>query len=229
MVETLDGNGRFRFTEGAIHGINIAQTLRNAQSLGFGDAGEQKTDFAELSGSFTVTDGLLDNRDLKLLAPVLRVTGKGLVPMPPRTIDYEVEAKLVSSLQGQGGQDALAGLPIPVTVKGSWDDPSIATDWKSVFALASTIPGRIANMPAGMLEFGKSLGVNLPIPGLSGGGDKSGGVGGILGGVLKIIPGVTGSQPQAPEPEKQQPAPPPPPKQPQLPNPLNTLKKLFGN
>ena len=228
MVETLNGNGRIRFTDGAIHGINIAQTLRKAQTLGFGDAGEQKTDFAELSGSFTITNGVLDNRDLKMLAPVLRLTGKGLVPMPPRTIDYEVEVKLVSSLQGQGGQDALAGLPIPITVKGSWDDPSIAADWKSVFALAATIPGRVANMPVALLEFGKSLGIPLPVPGLSTGGDKTGGAGGILGGVLKMIPGVTGSQQQEPEPPTQQPAQEQP-KQQQAPNPLNTLKKLFGN
>ena len=228
MVETLNGNGRIRFKDGAIHGINIAQTLRKAQTLGFGDAGEQKTDFAELSGSFTITNGVLDNRDLKMLAPVLRLTGKGLVPMPPRTIDYEVVAKLVSSLQGQGGQDALAGLPIPITIKGSWDDPSIAADWKSVFALAATIPGRVANMPVDLLEFGKGLGIPLPVPGLSTGGDKTGGAGGILGGVLKMIPGVTGSQQQEPEPPTQQPAQEQP-KQQQAPNPLNTLKKLFGN
>ncbi len=228
MVETLNGNGRIRFTDGAIHGINIAQTLRKAQTLGFGDAGEQKTDFAELSGSFTITNGVLDNRDLKMLAPVLRLTGKGLVPMPPRTIDYEVEVKLVSSLQGQGGQDALAGLPIPITVKGSWDDPSIAADWKSVFALAATIPGRVANMPVALLEFGKSLGIPLPLPGLSTGGDKTGGAGGILGGVLQMIPGVTGGQQLEPEPPTQQPAQAQP-KQQQAPNPLNTLKKLFGN
>ncbi len=228
MVETLNGNGNISFTNGAIHGINIAQMLRKAQTLGMGSAGEQKTDFAELSGSFTIANGILDNRDLKLLAPVLRVTGKGRVPMPPRTIDYEVEAKLVASLQGQGGSDALAGLPIPITVKGSWDDPSIATDWRSVFALASAIPGRIADMPADLLDFGKSLGVPLSIPGLPGGGDKSGGVGGILGGILKAIPGISDSQPpQTEQPAQEQPAQ----EQPRqtIPNPLNTLKKLFGN
>jgi AsmA protein len=228
MVKTLNGSGRIRFTQGAIHGINIAHTLRKAQTLGLGQESEQKTDFAELSGSFTITKGVLDNRDLKMRAPVLRLTGKGLVPMPPRTIDYEVEANLVASLQGQGGDNALAGLPIPITVKGSWDDPSIATDWKSVFAMASAIPGRIARMPVDLLEFGKSLGIPLPVPGLSGGGDKTGGVGGILGGFLKMIPGVTGSQPQETEQPTQQPAQEQP-KQQQAPDPLNTLKNFFGN
>ncbi len=81
-------------------------------------------------------------------------------------------------------------------------------------------------MPADLLDFGKSLGIPLAIPGLTGGGDKSGG--GILGGILKAIPGISGSQPrQTEQPAQEKPAE----EQPRqaIPNPLNTLKKLFGN
>ncbi len=183
MIERLNGQGRFTFRDGAIHGINIPGTLRKSKTLGFGQAQEEKTDFAELSGSFTIKDGVLENKDLKMLAPLLRVTGSGLVPMPPRTIDYKAEAHLVGTLEGQGGKDALAGLPIPIAVKGSWDSPAVGVDWKDVLAAAAKDPQRLANMPGELRDLGKSLGVRLPIP------DKE-----VPGEILKMIPGLPGAQ-----------------------------------
>ncbi|MCZ6467183.1 MAG: hypothetical protein O6829_07925, partial [Alphaproteobacteria bacterium] len=175
--------------------------------------------------------GVLENRDLKMLAPLVRLTGSGLVPMPPRAVDYKAVAKLVASLKGQGGEDALAGLSIPVTVRGSWDKPEIGVDWKSVFTEAALDPKRLTNMPENLRTFGTSLGVKLPIPGATTGAAETGG---ILGGVLKMIPGVSGDQPAQQEPPQAQPQqePPPPPQEEQAPsgfNPFESLKRLFGN
>jgi AsmA protein len=74
LVESLNGDGRFKFLDGAIHGINLAATLRKAKTLGLetGASETEKTDFTELSGSFVITDGMLDNRDFNMLAPVVR-------------------------------------------------------------------------------------------------------------------------------------------------------------
>ena len=259
MVGALNGQGSFIFKNGAIHGMNIAATLRDVKSLGLASSEEQKTDFAELSGTFTITDGVLENRDLKMLAPLVRLGGGGVVPMPPRTVDYTVEAKLVASMEGQGGQDALAGLPIPVAITGSWDDPSFEVDWKSVLSLAAQDPARLANMPSELRDMGSSLGIDLPIPDL-GTGTGTGGVPGV-GDVLQQIPGLPGTQqapaaptgqtqpsagvggvlqqliqPQATPSPAPAPAPAPAPTAPapqqQAPalDPLNTLKKgLFGN
>jgi AsmA protein len=220
MVDTLNGQGRFLFKDGAIHGINIASALRQAQNLGFGASGAQRTDFAELSGSFTITDGLLENRDLKMMAPLVRLKGGGRVPMPPRRINYTVEAKLVGSLIGQGGKSGLTGLPIPISVKGSWDDPAIDVDWKRVFTAAALDPTRIVNMPKNLLKFGKSLGVLLPTPGVAPGPGGTGAQGGVLGELLKMIPGLPGGQQEQQPPPSQQQEP--------APNPLKSLEKLFG-
>lgn len=211
MVERLNGEGRFLFKDGAIHGINIPAALRKAKTLGFGERREEKTDFAELSGSFTIKDGVLENRDLKMLAPLVRATGAGSVPMPPRRIDYKAEAKLVATLKGQGGKDALAGLPIPISVKGSWNNPSIQVDWKAVLAAVAKDPQRLANMPGELRNLGKSLGVKLPLP------DK-----GAAGEILKAIPGLPGAKKQR-EPSGSQP---PPEKSGQ--DVLKTLRNLLG-
>ena len=180
FVETLNGGGGFAFLEGAIHGINIAEAIRSLGSLGFGDEGPpQKTDFAEISGSFTIVDGLLENRDFQMLAPLLRVTGAGLVPMPPRTVNYNAELKLVASTEGQGGDAALAGLPIPVAITGPGSDPSYGVDWGSLLGAAALDPARLAAMPDDMLEAATGFGIDLP--GL-GGGDS--GIGGLLDSVI---------------------------------------------
>ncbi|MGE5505050.1 MAG: AsmA family protein, partial [Actinomycetota bacterium] len=54
LVSALDGKGKVTFLDGAIKGINLAAMVRNVTTA-FTDSGAaQKTDFAELSGSFVI-------------------------------------------------------------------------------------------------------------------------------------------------------------------------------
>ena len=218
IVSSLNGDGAFAFLDGAIEGFDLAGTLRNVGQLGVASGGEKpKTDFSELAGSFTITDGVLDNRDMQMLAPLVRVTGAGQVPLPPRTLDYTVEAKLVASLEGQGSGDALAGLPIPVHAYGPWDQLSYDIDYQTMLNAVAADPARLANLPADLANKASQFGVDLPIPGLGDG--EGGGVGelleGITGGALEGLlgGGTQGDQPQAQEgsapseePEQEQPS-----------------------
>ncbi len=111
LVRGLNGNGSVTFTDGAVVGINIAAMVRNAATA-FLDpsAGEQrKTDFAELSGTFAIQDGILTNDDMRLQAPVLRVNGRGRVDLPARTLTYLIEPTAAPTLEGQGGTRAGRG------------------------------------------------------------------------------------------------------------------------
>ncbi|MCH8095600.1 MAG: AsmA family protein [Proteobacteria bacterium] len=217
LVESLNGDGRFKFIDGAIHGINLAATLRKAKTLGIGTSGgeAQKTDFAELSGSFTIKNGLLENRDFKMLAPLIRLSGAGVVPLPPQWVDYLVTAKLVASIKGQGGADALAGLPIPIKIEGPWSNVGYGVDWKRVFSQAMLDPERLRNMPADLRESAKGFGVDLPafkIPGTD-----------FLKGLFQP------KQTQPVEPTKEQEAPPAPNPAPDpFADPLKALRGLFG-
>ncbi len=224
IVETLNGGGGFKFLDGAIHGINIAETIRSLGSLGFGEEGPpQKTDFAEISGTFNIVNGLLENRDFQMLAPLLRVTGAGLVPLPPQTVDYNAELKLVASTEGQGSDAALAGLPIPVSITGPWADPSYDVDWGSVLGAAALDPARLAAMPDDMLEAAKGFGVDLPLPDLVGGagsGESSeGGMG--IGGWLDTVFGDSSQETTTEEPAKEDKS--------LLEDAGDALKSLFGN
>jgi AsmA protein len=166
LINSLQGKGQFKFLDGAIHGVNIPATLRKVKSLGFDkEAGEEvKTDFTELSGSFIIKKGVLKNRDLRMLAPLVRVKGKGSVPLPKQAVNYDMTATLVASLQGQGGEDSLAGLPIPIKIKGPWENISYNVDWKNVFGGISADPERLDNLPQNLRALGKSLGVDLSGP-----------------------------------------------------------------
>ena len=134
MVDSLNGDGNILFQDGAFQGINLAGMARDfsLDALKGAISGDQKTDFAELSGTFTITNGVVKNDDLLMVAPLLRVTGQGTIPMPPRTLDYLLTAKAVASLEGQGSSSDETGVPIPLKITGSWDNPSIEPDMEAM-------------------------------------------------------------------------------------------------
>ena len=130
MVSTLGGDGNVRFTNGAIKGINLASLTRNvltSPATGWASGGSQDTDFSEMGGTFTIASGILTNKDLKLLSPLIRVAGSGTVDIPKQTLNYRVEPKLAATLQGQGGTDA-QGIEVPVIVEGLWASPHFRPD-----------------------------------------------------------------------------------------------------
>jgi AsmA protein len=105
------------------------------------DAGEaRKTDFAELGGSFTIREGVVTNEDMRLQAPVLRVNGRGRIDLPDRTLTYRIEPKAAKTLEGQGGQQDVAGILVPVVIEGPWDDLSFRPDLSGVVESALRDP-----------------------------------------------------------------------------------------
>jgi AsmA protein len=87
-----------------------------------------------MSGSARITDGVIDNRDLQAKSPLLRIGGKGTVDLPEDNVDYLITAEIVQSLEGQGGKqrDELAGVPIPVRLRGSLQQPEPSVDLEAV-------------------------------------------------------------------------------------------------
>jgi len=129
--QTLNGNLAFAFTDGAVQGFNLAAMIRKAQAQLKGqplppESGPNQTDFSQLTGTATVTNGVIQNQDLSAKSPLLRVEGKGSVDLPKETLDYLVTAKVVGSLEGQGGKglDEVRGVAIPVQVAGTFAKPS---------------------------------------------------------------------------------------------------------
>ena len=130
MKQTLNGKLGFAFTNGAVKGFNLGAMLRKAQAQLNGQPAPKETepnqtDFSELSGTASVTNGIVRNRDLLAKSPLLRVQGEGSIDLPKETLDYLVTAKVVKSIEGQGGKGLtdLEGVSVPVQLSGTFTDP----------------------------------------------------------------------------------------------------------
>ncbi|MEH6475753.1 MAG: AsmA family protein [Sneathiella sp.] len=184
MVDNLNGDGKILFADGAITGVNLAAMARNVTSAFTGGGEVQKTDFAELSGTYTIVNGLLTNTDLKLLNPFIQVTGKGTVSMPPKTLDYRLEPKVTASTEGQGS-GASGGITVPIKISGSWDDPSYAPD----------LAGALSNIadPKALKETLEKSGKEQ-LDNVLKGGDSKGALGGLTDGVKGSLGGLFGTK-----------------------------------
>lgn len=135
LRQSLTGNARFEFKNGAIKGINLAQEIRRLKAklqnkpLPRDDAPKQ-TDFTSITGSAQITNGVVQNKDLQALSPYLRVKGQGRFDLVREQINYRAETVIVKTAKGQGGKDLgdLVGIPIPLKIKGSFAKPAIKFD-----------------------------------------------------------------------------------------------------
>jgi AsmA protein len=86
----------------------------------------QKTIFDGLAGTFTITDGALSNRDLKLVAPYLTASGVGEIGLGNRTLNYRLRPTALSAEDGTGG------VMVPLVITGPWAAPRFRLDLESI-------------------------------------------------------------------------------------------------
>jgi AsmA protein len=129
LKQALNGTASLNLKDGAIKGVDLAGAIRSIKSnLGAQDAEQasnttQKTDFTELTASFTIKNGVAHNADLSAKSPFVRITGEGDVNIAQDSLDYVVKAGVVASTAGQGGKERaeLTGLTLPVRIYGPYD------------------------------------------------------------------------------------------------------------
>ncbi len=129
IMSSLQGKADVQFKDGAIVGYNVSNMLRGlaqGRFSGLERSPAEKTDFSEMAASFTIQNGIAQNKDLRLISPQLRITGAGSANLGDRTMDYMLRPKLVA--QATAGTTEGGGLEIPVKLNGSWDRPTIAPD-----------------------------------------------------------------------------------------------------
>ncbi|MHA1164566.1 MAG: AsmA family protein, partial [Alphaproteobacteria bacterium] len=131
IMRSLGGKANLVFADGAIEGINIpamVRGLKQGRLEGWKSQDREKTDFSQLSGSFLIQDGIAYNKDLKLVGPLIRLTGEGNVDLGRERVDYAALPRIVASLQGQGADDGRKGIAVPVRITGPWERPKIVPD-----------------------------------------------------------------------------------------------------
>lgn len=142
MKSRLQGKAALVLRDGAIKGVNLAKSLRQARAtLGMKAADErqrasqtEKTDFSELTASFAIAQGVARNNDLDVKSPFLRLGGEGALDIGRGAIDYTVRATVTSTSKGQEGAElaALKGLTIPVHLTGPFEAMAWRIRWSAV-------------------------------------------------------------------------------------------------
>jgi AsmA protein len=131
----LKGNAALQLRDGAVKGINLAKSLRQAKAaLSLKQDATQKasqvekTDFSELTASFQIDNGVARSKDLDLKSPFLRLGGEGAADIGKGTLDYTARATVTGAPTGQDGAElaALKGLTVPVRLTGPFE----AIEWK---------------------------------------------------------------------------------------------------
>ncbi len=141
MKRSLSGPMSLSFTEGAVAGFDLGQTLRQWKQFKKGQVIDVEntaaTDFTEFAGNPVARDGVIRMDDLTLKAPAFRLQGSGvLADLHTDTIDYQAQASVVNTSKGAGGRELaeLEGLALPLIVNGPLDDPKIRLAWENILA-----------------------------------------------------------------------------------------------
>ena len=172
LKSKLQGQMALQLRDGAIKGINLAKSLRQAKAaIGVQQDAVQKasetekTDFSEMSASFQIADGVARNKDLDVKSPFLRLGGEGAIDIGQGRIDYVARATVTGTAKGQDGADlaALKGLQVPVRLTG----PFTALDWKIEWSsvVAGAVTQGLKNEVRSRLE--EKLGLKPADPGAS--------------------------------------------------------------
>lgn len=137
----MQGKVTLKLSDGALHGINLPEMIREARATLTGKGAEQvkearKTDFSALTASFQIADGIARSNDIQLFAPALRVKGEGQTALVPESLDFLFLTSIVESSKGQGGKDVdeLKEITIPVRIGGHWQAPSYQLDVKALLS-----------------------------------------------------------------------------------------------
>ncbi|MEP2716825.1 AsmA family protein [Pseudophaeobacter sp.] len=115
LMRSLSGKGWLEVSKGFFSGFDLEALMRSGQGNG------GSTVFDQLTGSYVIEGGNLQNEDLLVTLKGLRADGAGRIGLGAQDLDY----RFAPTIAGANGG---AGLTIPVAITGPWADPKIRPD-----------------------------------------------------------------------------------------------------
>ncbi len=139
IISNLNGNGGMHLKDGEIEGIdfvNIAQMMQKRLSnIGLGDGG---TKFSNFDANFAITKGVVTNKDLHFVGPLVEASGSGNISLPKQNMNYRIIPQMVlkkttvKDTTTGISKTSTTGLAIPVDIKGAWSNLKIKPDYKAL-------------------------------------------------------------------------------------------------
>jgi AsmA protein len=179
MLASMNGKTGMTLADGVFPGVDLlgmAKTTHASRGRKDGTVESDKSDttrFGSITGTGTIADGVIRNRDLEIKAPGLRADGQGAVALTTGVIDYLIKVKLVASSEGQGGKASgdLYGVMVPIRVKGTLANPTYRV---SISEYVKALGGAVIDTAGSVIDTAGSV---------------IGGVAGVIKGVGKAIVG----------------------------------------
>ena len=118
----LNGRLAFETRDGTIKGMELARNINMAMGqinpgLALRDSGDE-TAFSTIRATATVTNGVVDNRDLHMLAPLFQALGKGTADLGAERVKYE----LAIANAPKPGETGAPKKTLPLLIEGPFDD-----------------------------------------------------------------------------------------------------------
>ena len=136
LTRNSNGTMKLSLANGEIAKLKIIDTIRTARRLYKGESGDstqtakkdaqksgRPTQFADLSATGIITNGVISNQDLLAQSELMKVTGKGTVDLNTEVIDYMLTIYLARKLERDEDKDLveMSDTPIPYKVSGTFD------------------------------------------------------------------------------------------------------------
>lgn len=131
LLSTLAGKAAIAVRRGALLGWSIpaiAQEFESGRIPEMKPVPGEKTDFDVLSASFEFADGAATTQNLKLTSRIVAMDGASKADIGRRQLDMLLKPKLVDGGLTRGTARYLAGIAIPVRVKGDWRRPKLSIE-----------------------------------------------------------------------------------------------------
>jgi len=163
LLQALSGDFNFNLADGLYRGMDIAYEIENAQALLKRSARPETPDRREtpiqaLAFSGRMVDGVLRSDNLKAEIPHLILKGAGGVNLIERTLDYQLNAKVLKSATNTADSvwRSLAGNTIPLTIKGEMSAPKVGVNMQGL--IVETVKEKARNALLKALGTGDSAG-----------------------------------------------------------------------
>ena len=141
IVNSLGGTGKMQVRDGQFKRVNLMQMIQNVNAaFGASNTTQESTAFSQMDGSFTMNGGVLNNPDLTLVMPGMRVGGQGNIDLGVYTINYRLSPQTYSEREVDGKTVSRQGVNVPVLITGSLDNPRFAPDLQAVVKDVLTDP-----------------------------------------------------------------------------------------
>lgn len=128
----LNGQMTFNINHGTLKGINAAyfmqlgRALLKKQTISF-PKGPRRTDFDSLTGTASITKGILSNDDLYLSSEELEGKGKGKIDLVKQYMDYRLEVNPIND----------KNFIVPIDIKGPFSSLKVGLDENRLLWMAT--------------------------------------------------------------------------------------------